>query len=201
MKFKKFMKAIYAIHAELPSDTKLPSKEWFKTNIPKEDRELYLAAAIEDLALFKFAEKLDNTIKSDEEFESMSSIDEDDENTNEDVDEIEPTNIDKVLIERRSNYGQFADFANLAQNLKSTFDNTVIAKGQPELFTDAMNEAIEMCFHKLARIGTGNPLYLDSARDLVGYAQLLVNEIETQEGVTDAKVTKLVRENGEWIPQ
>jgi len=194
MKFKKFIKAVYAIQAELPTTTKLPSEEWFKTNIHKKDREGYLNIAIEELALLKLTEKLSrNNSDPDGEPESEGST----EATNEDT----LTGIDAILAERKSNYGQFADFAGLAQSLKSTFDSAVKSKGQPELFTNAMNEAIEMCFHKLARIGTGNPLYLDSARDLVGYAQLLVNEIEAQEGVIDAKVTKLVKEDGEWIPQ
>ena len=198
MKFKKFMEAIYTIQAELPSEVKLPSEEWFKSTIPKKDRKNYLASARSELAFFKLVEKLGNNDEpvhtdgpEDEQYDTRTETD------NEDV----PTGIDATLAERGTNYGQFADFAGLAQKLKSTFDSTVLDRGQPELFTNAMNEAIEMCFHKLARIGTGNPLYLDSARDLVGYAQLLVNEIEAQEDVIDTKVTKLVKEDGEWVLQ
>lgn len=194
MKFKKFMEAIYAINAELPAEIELPSKEWFKTNIPKEDRKRYLSTAFEKLAFFKFVENL-STDNNDTDGEPKS------EGSTEVTNEDTPTGIDATLAERKSNYGQFTDFAELAQILKVTFDNTVRTKGRPELFTDAMNEAIEMCFHKLARIGTGNPLYVDSARDLVGYAQLLVNEIEAQEGATDAKVVKLVKQNDEWVEQ
>ena len=89
--------------------------------------------------------------------------------------------IDSILAERGSNYGKFSNHAHLAQTLKSVFDSHVRQYGQPELFTDAMNEAIEMIFHKLARIGNGNPTYVDNFIDICGYSQLVVDELQKGE--------------------
>jgi len=166
MKFKKFMKAIYAIHAELPKNTKLPSEEWFK-DIPKEDRESYLNTAMSELAFFKLTERLSSNV--DEEPESEDST----EATNEDT----PTGIDATLAERGTNYGKFANHAELSQRLKAAFDNHVREQGQPEKYTDSMNEAIEMIFHKLARIANGDPTYIDSWTDISGYSTLIVKEL------------------------
>ena len=187
MKFKEFKAALKEVYTQLPANEPFPTDEALKS-IPKKHRAGFIKTAQNSVAIYLAA-------KQTEEAENEGTC------TSEESAEPDPaTNtIDNTLAERESNYGQFADFAELAQNLKVTFDNTVRAKGRPELFTDAMNEAIEMCFHKLARIGTGNPLYIDSARDLVGYSQLLLNEIEAQEEATDAKVVKLVKQKDKWV--
>lgn len=107
--------------------------------------------------------------------------------------------IDSILAERGSNYGKFSNHAHLAQTLKSVFDSHVRQYGQPELFTDAMNEAIEMVLHKLSRIGNGTPVYIENWRDIIGYTQLAIDELEKTEGSTDAKVVKMRRQDGEWV--
>jgi len=190
MKFKEFYKKIEQLYKYLPETEELPSKAWLKNGIRKDKRDAYLAALVKRVL---FTANTQSTLN-----EPQSSTEEVTDNA---TAEDSKSSINTTLDERGSNYGEFVDFAKLSQELKATFDNTVLAKGRPATFTDAMNEAIEMCFHKLARIGTGNPLYLDSARDLVGYAQLLVNEIEAQEGATDAKVVKLVKKDGKWVEQ
>ena len=107
--------------------------------------------------------------------------------------------IDSILAERGSNYGKFSNHAHLAQTLKSVFDSHVRQYGQPELFTDTMNEAIEMVLHKLSRIGNGTPVYIENWRDVIGYTQLAIDELEKTEGSTDAKVVKMRRQDGEWV--
>jgi len=187
MKFKKFMKAIRFINDELPIETTLPSKEWFKTNIAKKDRKGYLDVAIEQLSVLKSIEDLkqDNGYK------------EPDETSNEEPEQ--PTGIDATLTERGSNYGKFENQANLSQKLQVAFEQHVLKYGQPENYTNSMNEAIQLIFHKLSRIANGSPMYIENFRDICGYAQLVVNELETTEGATDAKVTKITKENGEWV--
>jgi len=93
-----------------------------------------------------------------------------------------------VTEERGKVYGEFSNIAELSQLLKATFNEAVITHGQFELFTDTMNEAIEMILHKLSRIATGNPLLVDNARDIAGYAKLLEEEIAKQKEAIDTKV-------------
>ena len=164
------MEAIYIIQAELPSDVELPSKEWFKSNINKKDREDYLASAIEELALFKLTEKLSgNDNDADGEPESEGST----EATNEDT----PTGIDATLAERGANYGKFTNHSELSQKLQVAFESHVLKYGQPEKYTDSMNEAIQLIMHKLARIANGDPTYVDNYVDISGYATLIVKEL------------------------
>jgi len=85
---------------------------------------------------------------------------------------------DTLLNERGKRYGSFVNQANLSQQLKVLFDNHVVLHGQPELFTHEMSEAIEMIFHKLARIANGLPNYRDSWDDIAGYAQLVSKTLD-----------------------
>ena len=40
-----------------------------------------------------------------------------------------------------------------------------------------MLEALDMIFHKIGRIGNGDPFYDDSWIDICGYSQLVVDEL------------------------
>lgn len=82
------------------------------------------------------------------------------------------SNIKDILSERGSRYGDFAGHALLTQALKDTFAEHSVSY---ERLIPPMVEAIEMIFHKLGRIGNGNPFYADSWVDIVGYAQLVVD--------------------------
>lgn len=82
------------------------------------------------------------------------------------------SNIKDILSERGSRYGDFAGHALLTQALKDTFADHSVSYSK---LTPPMVEAIEMIFHKLGRIGNGNPFYADSWVDIVGYAQLVVD--------------------------
>lgn len=85
--------------------------------------------------------------------------------------------VESTLKQRGNRYGAFASHARLSQSLKNLFSSHVKEYGQPENFTDEINEAIEMIFHKLARIANGDPTYDDNFRDIAGYAQLVVDEL------------------------
>lgn len=82
--------------------------------------------------------------------------------------------LDQTLSERKSRYGDFRDFARLAQALKgpahSHFNwHTVL---------DPMHrEAIDMILHKIARIVNGDPDYQDSWEDIAGYAKCVVDRL------------------------
>lgn len=83
-------------------------------------------------------------------------------------------NINDLITERASTHGPFEVQAEIAQLLKSIARST---SGWSKLsFVD--KEAIEMILHKLSRILAGNPKEIDHARDLSGYALLMVRDLE-----------------------
>lgn len=86
---------------------------------------------------------------------------------------VEMTDINAVLVERGSRYGKFKDHALLSQRLKQ-----VMATGASygKLKPDQV-EALEMIAHKIARILNGDPNYDDSWRDVIGYAQLVLDNL------------------------
>jgi hypothetical protein len=77
--------------------------------------------------------------------------------------------IDQPLAERGSRYGEFDDHANLTQGIKD------VMKLGPNwyLMTDDMKEALEMVAHKIGRILNGDPGYIDSWTDIIGYTRLV----------------------------
>jgi hypothetical protein len=46
-----------------------------------------------------------------------------------------------------------------------------------------------MVFHKLARAANGDTLYADNYRDVAGFAQLIVENLQQFPGATDSVVT------------
>ena len=92
--------------------------------------------------------------------------------------------IQDILEERGNRYGEFAEHARLAQELKDTL------RSGSSWFecTDSQMEALDMISHKMARIVNGDPSYDDSWIDIVGYSQLVIDEfsdidIEDEESI------------------
>lgn len=181
MKFKEFKEALLAIQDELTENDihpEFPSDEELKA-VEKEDRQDIVEKALlkasivihtKRLKAAKNAEEPSDTEKSDFETPIEKADNEDEYNS-----------IEDTLKERGTNYGKFKDHAKLSQKLKTTFDAHVMSCGNPALFTDDMNEAIEMIFHKLARIANGDPTYDDSWRDISGYSTLIVKQLNGEE--------------------
>ena len=88
--------------------------------------------------------------------------------------------IDKILDERGSNYGEFKNQARLSKMLRDIFFTHQKVYGQGEI-EPYMEEGITMVFHKLARAANGRIDYKDNFVDIVGYSQLIVNELEKGE--------------------
>lgn len=89
------------------------------------------------------------------------------------------TNIDETLKARGSTYGSFEDNADTTQALKR------IIQTHPNYnsLRNFQKEAIDMAFHKIARIINGDPNYIDSWHDIVGYVSLVEKIlIEEQNG-------------------
>ena len=79
------------------------------------------------------------------------------------------TNIDETLQQRGSTYGSFEDNADTTQALKR------IIQTHPNYnqLRSFQKEAIDMTFHKIARIINGDPNYIDSWHDIIGYVSLV----------------------------
>jgi hypothetical protein len=80
--------------------------------------------------------------------------------------------VNKVLEERGSRYGEFHDLAIISQTIKDMY-----YLNQNENVTPAMDEAMEMIIHKLARIINGDQRYRDNFIDIQGYCQLYLDEL------------------------
>ena len=81
--------------------------------------------------------------------------------------------LDGILAERGVRYGSFASQAAFSQYLKDTLRKH---KNYDELMY-SQKEALEMIMHKISRILNGDPNYDDSWRDIAGYAELIVKEL------------------------
>lgn len=91
-----------------------------------------------------------------------------------------------ILEERQETHGEFADVAEISQELKNVFRNK---EGWVSL-TRVQREALDNIAQKIARIFSGNPNFADHWVDIQGYAKLAENEIrkgENQNGPTSPK--------------
>lgn len=80
-----------------------------------------------------------------------------------------PTGVDATLAERGQRYGNFANHAQITQNIKRAMqDSPNWAK-----LADDQKEALEMTAHKIGRILNGDPNYADSWHDIIGYTRLV----------------------------
>ena len=86
---------------------------------------------------------------------------------------VEMKTIDETLNERGSRYGTFEGHASLSQELKCV----AASRAGYSNLNDSQREALEMVFHKIARIINGDPNYDDSWVDIAGYTQLVVDQL------------------------
>lgn len=81
--------------------------------------------------------------------------------------------VDTTLDERGKRYGTFLGHAKITQALKAA----MVAAPNWATLDDDMKEALEMIAHKMGRILNGDPMYIDSWHDLVGYAKLVEDRL------------------------
>ena len=93
--------------------------------------------------------------------------------------------IHDILNERGGRYGEFKTHAEITQKIKEAlFGGASFAYLEYD-----QKEALEMIAHKLGRIVNGDPNYLDSWVDIVGYTQLVIDRLkEDQEPVVEPQV-------------
>lgn len=84
--------------------------------------------------------------------------------------------LDKILKDRHNTYGSFMSQALLTQ----TFKEVARRSTNYEHMAVDQKEAIDMIFTKIARILNGNPNYIDSWTDVMGYAKLVADRLENQ---------------------
>lgn len=88
-------------------------------------------------------------------------------------------NVEDVLKERGERYGSFETHAIISQSLKIVIHEALVEENKQ---LDAYQyEAIEMIFHKIARIINGNPDYADNWVDIAGYATLVANRLQSEQ--------------------
>ncbi len=91
--------------------------------------------------------------------------------------------IEQILEERGNRYGSFNDHAQITQELKDIIrDGKSWNQCSPDI-----KEALDMITHKIGRIVNGDPYYDDSWIDIIGYSQLVLNDLKKDEPEEDLK--------------
>ena len=94
--------------------------------------------------------------------------------------------IDKVLAERGSRYGEFVDHAAITQGIK-----LAMAQGKNWGSIDAdMKECLEMIAHKAGRILNGDPSYIDSWTDIIGYTRLVEKRLIAEQATAKSMIAE-----------
>ncbi len=85
--------------------------------------------------------------------------------------------IDTTLEERGTRYGEFGGHAKITQGIKTAM---YLGDNWYKLPPD-MKECLEMVAHKIGRILNGDPNYIDSWHDIIGYVRLVEQRLERNE--------------------
>lgn len=87
-------------------------------------------------------------------------------------------NVEEILKERGESYGSFIRHSQIAQALKEVAKYDTNWLDLPQI----QKEALEMIFHKIARILNGDYTLVDNYADIAGYATLVAKDMERQAG-------------------
>lgn len=98
--------------------------------------------------------------------------------------------VDNTLAERGTRYGVFAGHAEITQGIKATMQASPKWAG----LAPDQKEALEMVAHKIGRILNGDPNYIDSWHDIIGYTRLV--EVRLQEDEAADKAAALATTKG-----
>ena len=85
--------------------------------------------------------------------------------------------IDNTLQNRGNRYGDFETHAMITQNIERAMADSPNWHDLP----DNMKEALEMTAHKIGRILNGDPQYIDSWHDIIGYVRLVERSLENED--------------------
>ena len=101
--------------------------------------------------------------------------------------------IEKVLAERGTRYGEFEEHAFITQSIKRAMVNSPNWKR----LTDDMKESLEMIAHNIGRILNGDLEYIDSWTDIVGYAKLVEDHLIKKEVKNNEIISALTSQQSE----
>ena len=94
--------------------------------------------------------------------------------------------IEQTLAERGTRYGDFDRHSSITQGIKREMQ----ASPNWDTLPDDMKEALEMVAHKIGRILSGDPDYIDSWHDIIGYTRLVEQRLERAAEAAAAATTK-----------
>lgn len=94
----------------------------------------------------------------------------------------------ELLDERNKTHGSFAVGSKISQGLKHVIRDT---DGYSSM-KDIQKEALDNIFGKIGRIIAGDPDFIDTWRDVAGYSELIVKELEKTPGSTDVKTERII---------
>ncbi len=95
------------------------------------------------------------------------------------------SNIDATLEERGQRYGEFTEHAEITQNIKEAMKG---GNNWDSLCYDQV-ECLEMIAHKIGRILNGDPNYVDSWTDIIGYTRLVEKRLIAMAAEADVPCT------------
>tara|TARA_S200002703_G_scaffold158645_1_gene169576 strand:- start:431 stop:967 length:537 start_codon:yes stop_codon:yes gene_type:complete len=84
--------------------------------------------------------------------------------------------VDDVVNERAITYGKFENLAEVSQRFKDSLHYFLITRNK--YLAPDQQEAMELIFHKFARIVNGDPDHVDNWKDVAGYATLVADRLE-----------------------
>jgi hypothetical protein len=84
--------------------------------------------------------------------------------------------VDNVVDERAITYGKFENLAEVSQRFKDSLHYFLITRNK--YLAPDQQEAMELIFHKFARIVNGDPDHIDNWKDIAGYATLVADRLE-----------------------
>ena len=89
---------------------------------------------------------------------------------------VQEPSVNTLLQERALQYGTFASLAKTAQEFKSVLYRELGSRNKR--LADDQSEALDMIFHKIARIINGNADHVDSWADIAGYSTLVAERLQ-----------------------
>ncbi len=101
-------------------------------------------------------------------------------------------NIQAIIAERQNIHGEYTDTARIIQSLKGIINNELLdrnERGQQPL-NPVQLESLAMIVHKIGRIISGKPDFVDHWDDIAGYAKLVSDRIPPMKLPLTASVTK-----------
>lgn len=89
--------------------------------------------------------------------------------------------LEQTLEQRKNTHGNFKENSAISMGLKSIIRDHDNFYFMPRY----QQEALDMIAHKISRLIAGDSYFIDTWRDIAGYAQLVVNELSDDPKATD----------------